>query len=110
MGLRVLLGPFGPLGDDDHPTDKQLEGYPRTRLCGFQASILGHGENTGRKIGSCEASANGGSIRFGQPAALRDRGGGVRVRSVGIARQAIYVPQVLLEVAGVLAEVSLAKP
>ncbi len=61
-------------------------------------------------MGSCKTSANGGSIRFGQPAALRHRGGGVRVRSAGIARHAIHGPQELREVSGVLAEVSLAQP
>ena len=110
MGIHVLLGPFGPPGDDDYPTDKQLEGAPRTCLRGLQASILDHGEKDRILRGFCEWWVYPLRPRFGQPAALRHRGGGVRVRSVGIARHAIYGPQELLEVAGVLAEVSLAKP
>jgi hypothetical protein len=106
MGIRVLLGPFGPLA---MMTTRRTSNSKATRGPACVDSRL-LSSVTGRKIGSCEASANGGSIRFGQPAALRYRGGGVRVRSVKIARHAIYGPQELLEVAGVLAEVSLAKP
>ena len=61
-------------------------------------------------MGSCKTSENPTSFRFGQPAAPRHRDGGVRVGSARIARRAIHGPQELREVAGVLAEVSLAQP